>query len=629
MRRLKIAGAALNQTPIDWANNISNIKEAIGLAKADNVDILCLPELCITGYGCEDLFLSDWLPEKSIEKLLNEVVPYCKGIAVCVGLPMKAMGQVYNSVCLINDGEILGFTAKQFLPNEGVHYERRWFAPWPHSIVEQIDIKGNKFDFGDVTYNIRGINLAFEICEDAWQPIKNRPGIRHCKKLNKLDLILNPSASHFAFAKSEFRLNEIVLKGSKEFNCTYLYANLLGNEAGRMVYDGDIMIAQNGRLIKRNDCLSFKNIVLVTSEIDFDDPFKSENPSIEIEKKEKEYEFRNALSLALFDYLRKSRSQGFVLSLSGGADSTTCAVMVSEMVKRGVEELGVKQFIEKLGIQSLNSLEITASNVLKKITSAILHCAYQSTKNSSEDTLTSAKTLADEIGASFYHWGIDEEVTSYSNKISEALNIELGWSKYDIALQNIQARARSPIIWMLANIKHCLLITTSNRSEGDVGYATMDGDTSGSIAPIAAVDKHFIQQWLIWAEKMLGYKSLKFVNNLQPSAELRPLENTQTDESDLMPYFILVEIERMAIRDRLSPKETFEALKIKNLEENELLKQHIIKFYTMWCRNQWKRERIALSFHLDEFNVDPRTWCRFPILSGNYKEELEELVKVQ
>ncbi|HYG37183.1 MAG TPA: nitrilase-related carbon-nitrogen hydrolase [Cytophagales bacterium] len=629
MRRLKIAGAALNQTPIDWANNISNIKEAIGLAKANNVDILCLPELCITGYGCEDLFLSDWLPEKSIEKLLNEVVPYCKGIAVCVGLPMKVTGQVYNSVCLINDGEILGFTAKQFLPNEGVHYERRWFAPWPHSIVEQIDIMGNKFDFGDVTYNIRGINLAFEICEDAWQPIKNRPGIRHCKKLNKLDLILNPSASHFAFAKSEFRLNEIVLKGSKEFNCTYLYANLLGNEAGRMVYDGDIMIAQNGQLIKRNDCLSFKNIVLVTSEIDFDDPFKSEKSSIEIEKKEKEYEFRNALSLALFDYLRKSRSQGFVLSLSGGADSTTCAVMVSEMVKRGVEELGVKQFIEKLGIQSLNSLIWTDPEVLKKITSAILHCAYQSTKNSSEDTLISAKTLADEIGASFYHWGIDEEVTSYSNKISEALNIELGWSKYDIALQNIQARARSPIIWMLANIKHCLLITTSNRSEGDVGYATMDGDTSGSIAPIAAVDKHFIQQWLIWAEKMLGYKSLKFVNNLQPSAELRPLENAQTDESDLMPYFILVEIERMAIRDRLSPKETFEALKIKNLEENELLKQHIIKFYTMWCRNQWKRERIALSFHLDEFNVDPRTWCRFPILSGNYKEELEELVKIQ
>ena len=255
----------------------------------------------------------------------------------------------------------------------------------------------------------------------------------------------------------------------------------------------------------------------------------------------------------------------------------------------------------------------------------LLTCAYQGTKNSSEDTYLSAKNLADSIGATFYHWLIDEEVTSYTSKVEQALGRKLSWDQDDIALQNIQARARSPIIWMFANIKNALLLTTSNRSEGDVGYATMDGDTSGSIAPIAAVDKHFIQQWLLWTQKELGYDGLKDVNSLQPTAELRPLESSQTDETDLMPYSIMVEIERLAIRDRLSPVQVYVQLLGQQLESDQLLKAHITKFYQLWSRNQWKRERIAPAFHLDEFNVDPRTWCRFPILSAGYLEELADL----
>jgi len=158
-----------------------------------------------------------------------------------------------------------------------------------------------------------------------------------------------------------------------------------------------------------------------------------------------------------------------------------------------------------------------------------------------------------------------------------------------------------------------------------VGYATMDGDTSGSIAPIAAIDKHFILKWLKWAEENLDYRSLKYVNSLNPTAELRPLEKHQTDEDDLMPYPVIVEIEKLAIRDKLSPVEIHNILNKQHLEESELLKIHIKKFFTLWCRNQWKRERTAPAFHLDDFNVDPRTWCRFPILSSGYLDELADL----
>jgi NAD+ synthase (glutamine-hydrolysing) len=153
----------------------------------------------------------------------------------------------------------------------------------------------------------------------------------------------------------------------------------------------------------------------------------------------------------------------------------------------------------------------------------------------------------------------------------------------------------------------------------------MDGDTSGGLAPIAAVDKHFIQQWLRWAETALNYMGLKPVNELNPTAELRPLAQHQTDETDLMPYDILVAIERLAIRDRLSPVEVFRTLQQQRIESDELLKSHIEKFFRLWARNQWKRERTAPAFHLDDFNVDPRTWCRFPILSSGFAEELEEM----
>jgi NAD+ synthase (glutamine-hydrolysing) len=155
----------------------------------------------------------------------------------------------------------------------------------------------------------------------------------------------------------------------------------------------------------------------------------------------------------------------------------------------------------------------------------------------------------------------------------------------------------------------------------------MDGDTSGSIAPIAAIDKPFIIQWLKWAETVLGYGSLNYVNSLAPTAELRPSNQTQTDETDLMPYPTLLAIEQEAIQKHKSPVEVYKAL-FEKFDDKLLLKHHIEKFFKLWTRNQWKRERLAPSFHLDDYNVDPKTWCRFPILSSGFTEELKALENI-
>jgi NAD+ synthase (glutamine-hydrolysing) len=610
-KKIKIGGACLNQIPMDWGNNLNNIVAAIEEAKKQKVHILCLPELSITGYGCEDMFLSRWVGEKALDKL-GMIIPETEGIMVAVGLPLWYEERCYNTLCLINDQRILGFYAKQKLANDGVHYEPRWFTPWNSGIIKQIEYLGSQYPIGHLTVEALDIKIGFEICEDAWR--EDRPATHPAGQ--GVDLYLNPSASHFAFGKAEFREN-LVINSSEKFKCTYLYTNLLGNESGRMIYDGDILIAKHGKLVGRNRRLSFRNFNLLATEIDFATPENNLNQEIHVDHPNQYEEFAGAVSLALFDYLRKARSKGFVLSLSGGADSSSIAVLVALMVRNGLSELGFDDFQKKIGIDLEEGEE-------KEVVSQLLTTAYQGTVNSSLETLNSAKQLADSLGATFYEWTIDAETGHYKKSIETALGRSLSWEKDDTALQNIQARARSPIIWMLANIKNCLLLSTSNRSEGDVGYATMDGDTSGSISPIAAIDKQFILSWLKYAETKLGYTGLKYVNSLTPTAELRPQEMHQTDEQDLMPYAVLLDIEKKAIRDKKSPIEVYNRLK-GLYPDHVLLKKWITKFFKLWSINQWKRERIAPSFHLDDFNVDPRSWCRFPILSSGFKEELEEL----
>ncbi len=168
-------------------------------------------------------------------------------------------------------------------------------------------------------------------------------------------------------------------------------------------------------------------------------------------------------------------------------------------------------------------------------------------------------------------------------------------------------------------------------SEAAVGYATMDGDTAGCVAPIAGLPKVYIHQYLSWVARTgpIGVgptEEMYAVVEQQPTAELRPASYLQTDEDDLMPYWLLHKIETMVVKNRYIPVEIYQELKATIEYDNNALIHAIAKFFRLFSRNQWKRERYALSFHMDDHNLDPRTWCRTPILTGGYEEELEELM---
>ncbi|HOC01676.1 MAG TPA: NAD(+) synthase, partial [Verrucomicrobiota bacterium] len=320
-------------------------------------------------------------------------------------------------------------------------------------------------------------------------------------------------------------------------------------------------------------------------------------------------------------------SSGFVVSLSGGADSSSIACLVGFMVERAVRELGEDGFRERLSYIR----DLPTEGGVKALVRHLLVCAYQATENSGAVTRAAAAAVAKALGARHHELDVGPLHQGYVRLIEATLGRRLDWSCDDIPLQNIQARVRSPGVWMLANLEDALLLCTSNRSEAAVGYATMDGDTSGGLSPIAGIDKAFLRQWLRWLETngprgLNPFPVLAAINAQQPTAELRPAEQAQTDETDLMPYPVLDAIEKAAIRDKRSPIEVFQLMRARFPDlEAASLGVWVERFFRLWSRNQWKRERYAPSFHLDDENLDPKTWCRWPILSGGFEVELAEL----
>ncbi|MCA9057521.1 MAG: NAD(+) synthase, partial [Planctomycetaceae bacterium] len=661
MRRLRIAGAILNQTPLDWDGNLARIRAAISDARAAGAAVLCLPEMCITGYGCEDMFLSPhvW---KTAWSGLQEIVTLTAGMVVTVGLPLYVTNGVYNVACVIADQRIAGFVAKQHLAGDGLHYEPRWFRAWPAEVTSEYCHGDDSWPLGDLMFEVDGIRFGFEICEDAW--VAGRPGNRMAEC--GVDVILNPSASHFAFGKHEIR-KRFVLEGSRCFGVSYVYANLVGNESGRAIYDGGTLIASGGELIAEGPRFSFRQQLVTVADVDIDltrarragihsmptdhgddvherivrIPGSLHSPADKAQRSQpttssavsptphKTDEFTLAVSLALFDYMRKSRSNGFVVSMSGGADSSAIACLIGCMIHRGLKELGHAEFCRHLAYIPA----IRQSTTAESVAAQLFVGAYQATRNSSEITRHAAESVTRAVGGTYYELNVDAIVQQYHSVIEQAIGRPLSWDTDDITLQNIQARSRAPGIWMLANLRNALLLATSNRSEAAVGYATMDGDTSGGLSPIAGIDKAFLREWLKVMETTGSgdcppLAALSFVNEQQPTAELRPAEFAQTDEGDLMPYPVLDQIERLAIRDKMSPAEVLTVLQEQRPQDSqEQLKQWVLRFFRLWSRNQWKRERYAPSFHVDDKNLDPKTWCRFPILSGGFQRELNLLTE--
>lgn len=639
-KTLRIALVGLNQTPMDWQGNFARIQEALKRARAAQVSLLCFPELALSGYGCEDAFLHPDVPARSLAQL-KQLAALCGREVMLVGLPFSFEGHLYNGVAVLNEGHIRGIALKSHLAKDGIHYEPRWFRAWPAGKVSSVHIDGESVPVGALIYDVLGLPFAMEICEDAWVSPEERP----CRFVQEAAWIFNCSASHFSMRKADIR-ESLVRESSRRFGVGYAYANLVGCESGRAIYDGELLIAEHGEIINRSDRLYLNDIQLLFHDIEFHPRQPSpQHILLNVEEREPDVsiplpmvrrvineadeELARAASLALLDYMRKSRSCGFTLSLSGGVDSAAVAVLVAIMAHRFLTELSPESRRRKLHYMPDLDVEDTTPEAL---TERLLTTVYQATRNSGSVTRNAASALSEAIGARHLELDVDSLVAGYTQTIETALGRDLTWEQDDIALQNIQARTRGPSVWMLANINRSLLLSTSNRSEVAVGYATMDGDTCGGLAPIAGVEKTFLRQWLVVMEReglpgIPAIAALSYVNQQQPTAELRPPDAAQKDEDDLMPYTVLDTLESVLVAQRRPPLDAF--MTIENRFGHQYDRAQLHRWTHRFCRlfatTQWKRERYAPAFHLDDRNLDPKTWARYPILSGAFAQELADL----
>ncbi|MCB9688423.1 MAG: NAD(+) synthase [Alphaproteobacteria bacterium] len=667
-----VAAATLNQTVGDWAGNTRRILAAIAEARRRGAKLLVLPEMCIPGYSLGDRLMMRGTLDRSLA-VLRDVLPSTRGMVVLVGLPLRHRDVLYNVVAVCADGRVVGVVPKENLATGDVQYENRWFSGWPRGHVEVTDLAGHHVPMGSLLFDADGIGrFGVEICEDGWKGI--RPGSLHA--LGGAHIVANPSASWFTLGKHRVR-RHMVEQISREDHVVYLYTSLLGCDATRLIFDGSVFVAQDGGILaegrrfvfdeemelidrvidlgglerarmeegswrqqveslQRGELGEVPQVVRVEGDFGTDRPPPAvepywlagtetgpADPSLQhlyergllpkepTERDLPHLELELALAMGLREYRKKCGIPGFALALSGGRDSTMVGLLVARAIAYDHPEL--------------------KGDALKAAVRGCFTTAYMATENSGDQTREAARRFSEEIGAEHLEANIQAAVDTHVAIADAMMGISLGWgnAKHDVPLQNVQARLRGSLIWMVANLRGYLLLATSNKSEAAVGYATMDGDTSGGLSPIADVPKSLIGVWLDWAERFHGLSSLGLVTRVPATAELRPPDRKQTDEDDLMPFFVLDQLMFHFVQRGQDPVEMFRTLWPALSERYEgdprRFATHIRKFVRMFCAAQWKRERFAISFRVAAFDLDPKTGFRFPPVQSPFTEELAEL----
>lgn len=636
MRLVRIGTAAISVKVGDFAWNMGRLRVVIEAAREQGVHLLVTPELGISGYSLEDRVFWPDIAEHSWEHL-QALAKATAGISVFVGLPVRIASMIYNAAALLSDGAVCGLILKKYLPTYSVFYEGRNWAAWPGGITEVHGIP-----VGDLVFRMPFGLISAEICEDLWTA--GSPA--HERVLAGAEVICNPSASPFTPRKNEER-KRLVRGTASTLKAVYAYANLLGCDNSRLVFDGGGLIATPDALVGEGPLLSKKSWTLAAAVVDLDDISRiraenttwrqgvssggnaSETRIVRVDKPAfraasvAEYaaqlprsfyapgltprqfdrdpyldELFEALVIGLRDYYEKVGSfQRFLVALSGGRDSALCLLMAVHAAKALKECREPDRYAEHVSAVYLPNREFSSS----------------ATENA-------ARSLAGELGVSFRVVPIHEEVKVALKKAAEMAGGDDRVTA--MAKQNLQARVRGAMMLNWANNARGLLLVTSNLSEAAVGYTTTGGDNEGGYSPIANVPKTLVSRLLEYLAQRDGIASLAAILAIPPSAELAP---NQTDEADLMPYAVLDDLMYLYARQRLTLADCWKIVCCRHPEHDaEQLRQWTADFARRFSQSQWKRDQHPVAMKVMDLDLDPKTGFRFPV-TQSIQHELDAL----
>ncbi len=621
---------------LDLAEPLVNariIAEHLARLREQGVQVAVFPELCLTGYTCEDLFFTAPLLEAS-RKALSELATACQGIVAVVGLPWQlADGRLLNAAAVLGDGRVLGVVPKTTQPNYGEFYEMRWFVSGAD--VEQTVEHPNLGRF-IVTprqiFDAGAFRFAVEICEDLWVP--EPPGIRAC--LAGAEFVLNLSASNEAIAKADYRRDLLRMTSARGL-CGYLYASSGPMESTKdIVFGGHVMAAENGVMLAEGERYAFDGAEVI---VDFDierlrhermsnisfasaprranytavptpmavspvnnllrpmdaHPFVPEDEHLFDARAQEIFAIQ---STGLARRMRAARCDTLVIGLSGGLDSTQAYLVALAA-------------LDKLGIDRSN-----------------LHAITMPGPGTTEHTRTSAHELGDATGVAVRQISIAAAVQQHLK--------DLEHSEHDVVFENAQARERTQILFNYANKHGGIVVGTGDLSELALGWCTFNADHMANYNVNASVPKTMMRYLVRWyavhrADDALA-RVLNKVLDTPISPELLPADEgriTQHTEDIIGPYELHDFFLYHYLRAGAGPAKLYAlaCLAFEGTYSPAVVKKWLTVFFRRFYTQQFKRTTLPPGPKVGTVSLSPRGDWRMPDEAGlaNILQAIEEL----
>ncbi|MEK7698490.1 MAG: NAD+ synthase, partial [Nitrospirota bacterium] len=516
MKKIRIALAQINPIVGDLQGNVKKIISYIKNARALKAEIIAFPELAVTGYPPEDLVLKPQFIKDNIDAL-NEVIAASNGITAVVGF-IEHDNSLFNAAAVISNRRLIDVYHKKHLPNYGVFDEYRYFQ------------SGIRYP----VYNFSGVNIGVNICEDIW----HEKGPAKVQALSGAEIIININASPYHMGKASFRDN-LVSTRALECKSIIVYVNMIGGQ-DELVFDGgSFVVNSQGDIILRGgqfkEELITVDIKVQNARARFSDKEQKELktlvhkgevienikiPSKLIKERKPELKIKeslimppveevyNALLLGTKDYVYKNGFKNVVIGMSGGIDSSLVAAVA-------VDAIGKEH----------------------------VHGLFMPSPYTSKESYEDVYALAGNIGIKIITIPINNIYETYLKTLSKNFK----GTKTDITEENIQARIRGNILMAFSNKFGWLVLTTGNKSEMSVGYATLYGDMAGGFAVIKDVPKTMVYELCKWKNGKEGRVVIpERVLWKEPSAELK---QDQRDTDTLPPYPVLAPILMAYVED--------------------------------------------------------------------------------
>lgn len=629
---IRVAAGSFETSIANVKNNSENICNLINEAYHNDARVLVLPELCLTGYTCEDLFNQDRLLNEAKQQLQTIITATNnKDLITIVGLPYQHLNSLYNVAAVIHQGALLALVPKTHIPNYQEFYEARRFeqAPKENTLT---NFNGQKIPFGTHYVFASTTNSDFkfgvEICEDLWLP--DAPSTKLA--LNGANLILNPSASNEITTKSDYR-RLLVSSQSARLVCGYVYCNAGNGESTTdVVFSGHHIISENGTMIKesrgfdseliygdfdlkklsseRRKMTTFKsyhnyetiyfdstNIDLNTTYYYDPHPFVPSNRDLRAKRCKEVFDIQTR---GLMQRLKATGIKKVVIGISGGLDSTL-ALLVCTMA------------FKKLNYDTKDIIAIT------------MPCFGTTSR-----TKNNALGLMEELAVTSIEVDITESVRIQFRDIEQDENI------HDVTYENVQARTRTEILMNKANQVGGLVIGTGDLSEVALGWSTYNGDHMSMYAVNVSVPKTLVRYLVDYVASLYHGEKLetilKDILDTPVSPELLPQENdqiVQKTEDIVGPYelhdFFIYHMVRFGDEPRKLYRKT--KLAFKDKYDKETIKKWLTKFYWRFFSQQFKRSCIPDGPKVGSVSLSPRGDWRMPS-DANVSNWIDEIEKI-